>query len=157
VTLDSYGVHVKQAQSYLSLLSGLEAFWSLSWEHLLGRLGMPRQSSNLGGIPDAVMEEFQSPVSADRSFVLILLRQNSSADALIGALLDRSQPQDMNGSVSLLRNSRVESYRMDGITYYVGNISHFSLMRIYLTQTSYCYCCWSRCSVSCWRDGCMDG
>jgi cellulose synthase (UDP-forming) len=134
VTLDSYGVHVKSAQSYLSLLSGLEAFWSRSWAHLLGGPATPGQPSNRGGTPDAVMEEIQSPVSPDRSFLLILLRQNSSADAFTGAFLDRSQPRNVNGSVSLLRNSKFESYRMDGSGYYVGNISHFALMRIYLTR-----------------------
>jgi cellulose synthase (UDP-forming) len=134
VTLDSYGVHVKSAQSYLSLFSSLEADWSLSWAHLFGDPAMPSHPSNAGGIPDAVMEEIQSPVSPDRSFVLILLRQNSAADAFAGVFLDRSQSQDMNGSVSLLRNSKFESYRMDGSAYHVGNISHFALMRIYLTQ-----------------------
>jgi cellulose synthase (UDP-forming) len=134
VTLDSNGVHVKSAQNYLSLLSGLEAVFSRSWAYLLGGTAMPRQPSNLGGVPDAVMEEIQSPVSPDRSFVLILLEQNSSANAFTGAFLDRSHPQNMNGSVSLLRNSKFESYRMDGNTYHVGNISHFALMRIYLTR-----------------------
>ena len=133
-TLDSYGVHVKTAQSYLSLLSSLEAVWSRGWARLLGNSATPSQPSNLGGIPDAVMEEIQSPVSPDRSFVLILLKQNSSADAFAGVFLDRSQSQAMSGSVSLLRNSKFESYRMDGSTYHVGNISHFALMRIYLTQ-----------------------
>ncbi len=134
VTLDSDGVHVKPAQGYLSLLSSLEALWARGWARLLGDSATPSQPSNSGGIPDAVMEEIQSPVSPDRSFVLILLKQNSSADAFAGVFLDRSQSQNMSGSVSLLRNSKFESYRMDGRTYRVGNISHFALMRIYLTQ-----------------------
>jgi cellulose synthase (UDP-forming) len=134
VTLDSDGVHVRPAQSYLSLLSGLQAVWSRTWTRFLGAPAIASQPSNLGGIPDAVMEEIQSPVSPDRSFVLILLKQDSSADSFAGVFLDRSQSEAMSGSVSLLRNSKFESYRMDGSTYHVGNISNFALMRIYLTQ-----------------------
>jgi cellulose synthase (UDP-forming) len=134
VTLDSYGVHVKSARSFLSLISGLEALWSRSWARVMGDPAEPDQPSELAGIPDAVMEEIQSPVSADRSFVLIMLRQNSSAEAFAGAFLARSQSRDMNGSVSLLRNAKFESYPMDGSHYNVGNISHFAQLRIYLTQ-----------------------
>jgi cellulose synthase (UDP-forming) len=134
VTLDSYGVHVKPAQSYLALLSSLEDVWSRWWPRLLGNPATPSQPSNLGSVPDALIEEIQSPASPDRSFVLITLKQNSSAEAFAGAFLDRSQSRDMSGSVSLLRNAKFESYLIDGNTYHVGDISPFALMRIYLTQ-----------------------
>jgi cellulose synthase (UDP-forming) len=136
VTFDSYGIHVKSAQSYLSILSSVKAVsvWSRWWPQMLGNPMTPSLPSNLGGVPDALIEEIRSPASPDRSFVLVALKQNSSADAFAGVLLDRSQSRDISGSVSLLRNSKFESYSMDGTTYHIGKISPFALMRIYLTQ-----------------------
>jgi cellulose synthase (UDP-forming) len=134
VTIDSYGIHVKPAQSYLSVPSSLKAVWSRRWLQALGTSATPRLPSNEGGVIDALIEEIQSPASPDRSFVLVALKQDSSVEEFAGVLLDRSQSRDMSGSVSLLRNSKFQSYAMDGTTYHVGTISHFALMRIYLTQ-----------------------
>jgi cellulose synthase (UDP-forming) len=134
VTIDSYGIHVKPAQSYLSVPSSLKAVWSRRWLQVLGTSATPRLPSNEGGVIDALIEEIQSPASPDRSFVLVALKQDSSVEEFAGVLLDRSQSRDMSGSVSLLRNSKFQSYAMDGTTYHVGTISHFALMRIYLTQ-----------------------
>jgi cellulose synthase (UDP-forming) len=134
VTLDANGLHVKEGQSYLPFLSSIEVAASRWWSRLLGSPATASLPSNAGGVPDSLIEEIQSPASPDRSFVLIMLKQNSSADGFTGVFIDRSQSRDISGSVSLLQNSKFSSYLTDGKTYHVGNISHFALMRIYLTQ-----------------------
>jgi type IV secretory pathway TraG/TraD family ATPase VirD4 len=40
----------------------------------------------------------------------------------------------MTSSISLLRNSKIESYALNGFPYHVGDISWYAMMRIYLTQ-----------------------
>jgi cellulose synthase (UDP-forming) len=134
VTLDGDGVHVKQGQNYLSIFSSIKVIWSRWSSRVFGNPATQGLPSNVGGVPDSLIEEIKSPASPDRSFVLIMLRHNLSADAFTGAFIDRSQSRDMSGSVSLLRNSNFSSYQLDGKTYHVGNISYFALMRIYLTQ-----------------------
>jgi cellulose synthase (UDP-forming) len=134
VTLDANGVHVKQARGYFSFLSSFEVAVSRSWSRLLGSPTVQTRPSSANGIPDALVEEVQSPSSPDRSIVLVALRDDSSADSFAGVFLDRSQSGDINGSVSLLQYSKFESYPLDGGTYHAGDISWFATMRIWLTQ-----------------------
>jgi cellulose synthase (UDP-forming) len=133
-TLDSNGIHVKPARSYLSLFSSIEGASSRWWSRLPGTPATQQPPSNMNGVPDAMVEEIESPSSPDRSIVLVALQENSSADMFAGVFLDRSQSRDIAGSLSLLRNSKFESWSIDRGTYHVGNISWFTRMRIWLTQ-----------------------
>jgi cellulose synthase (UDP-forming) len=134
VTLDSNGVEVKEGVGYLSLVPSIEAAWSHGWATMLRRAETQNLPSNIDGIPDAIVEEIESPSSSDRSIVLIALKQGSSADHFVSTFVERSQSDDINSSVSLLRNSKFVSYPMEGANYYVGNISSYAMMRIWLTQ-----------------------
>lgn len=134
VTLDANGAHFKQTHSYPSFLFSMEAAAARWWSGLLGNPTTQDLPSSSGGVPDALVEEIQSPASPDRSFVVIALKQNSSADAFTNVFLDRSESDDLSGSVSLLRHGKFVSYPTHGASYYVGNISSFALMRIWLTQ-----------------------
>jgi cellulose synthase (UDP-forming) len=134
VTLDAQGVHVKPRRDSLDSLTPLEAASARWWAALVGQDVTERLPSNIGGIPDALVEEIESPVSPGRSIVAISLRQNESADTFASVFLDRSQSQDLTGSVSLLRNTTFESYLLSGDTYRVGDISWYATMRIYFTR-----------------------
>jgi cellulose synthase (UDP-forming) len=134
VTFDANGVHTKPSQAsnaFVSLIKQASAPW---WSKLFGGADSEGKPSNTSGVPDALVEEIMSPSSPDRSIVLIALRQDSAADSFAGILLDRSQSRDITGSVSLLRNSRFDSYSIDGRSYRVGSISRYAMMRIWLTQ-----------------------
>ena len=133
VTLDSNGVHVKPARGYLGALASVQAAVSRSWSRLLQSPVVQTRPSNIGGVPDALVEEIQSPSSLSRSIVLVALRDDSSADAFAGAFLDRSQSGDISGSVSLLQYSKFASYPLEGGTYHTGDISWFATLRIWLT------------------------
>jgi cellulose synthase (UDP-forming) len=132
-TLDTNGIHIKPLRNSNAAWSALDAVSSW-WSKLFGGPGAEALPSNAGGIPDAVVEEVMSPSSPDRSIVLVALKGDSSADEFAGVLLDRSQAGDITGTVSLLRNSRFESYAINGQHYRVGKISWYALMRIWLTQ-----------------------
>jgi cellulose synthase (UDP-forming) len=134
VTLDAHGVEVKEEAGYLSFVSSMEAAWSRGWATMLQRAEPQNLPSNIDGIPEAMVEEIESPSSSDRSIVLIVLQQNSSVDAFVDTFLERSQSDDISSSVSLLRNAKFVSYPMEGANYYVGNISWYAMMRIWLTQ-----------------------
>lgn len=134
VTLDAEGLHVKPAHRYLPFLSKIEDNLSPWWARLMGNPSTHSLSANAGRAPDALIEEIRSPASPDRSFVLIALQQDASADIFAGAFLDRSQADEISASVSLLRNRQFASYPTHGPSYQVGYISGFALMRIYFTR-----------------------
>jgi cellulose synthase (UDP-forming) len=134
VTLDASGVHTKQLPSTNPFDALLQLAASPWWSRWTGSADSQEQPSNNNGIPDALVEEIQSPASPDRSIVLIALRQEPAADSFAAVLLDRSQSRDMTGSASLLVNSRFQSYSVRGRTYRVGAISWYATMRIWLTQ-----------------------
>jgi cellulose synthase (UDP-forming) len=134
VTLDANGVEVKERAGYLSFVSSVEAVWSRGWAAMFKRAETQNLPSNVDGIPEAIVEEIESPSSSDRSIVLIALRQSSSLDTFVDTFLDRSQSDDISSSVSLLQNSKFVSYPMEGANYHVGNISWYAMMRIWLTQ-----------------------
>src|ERR1700679_1605530 len=101
----------------------MEAAWSREWATLLKSAEPQNLPSNVDGIPEAIVEEIESPSSSDRSIVLIALQQNSTVDAFVDTFLERSQSDDISSSVSLLRNLKFVSYPMEGASYHVGNIS----------------------------------
>jgi cellulose synthase (UDP-forming) len=134
VTLDANGAQVKAGRGVASLLSTAQATWSRGWEGLTGDPAVQRIPSGMDGEPDAMVEEIESPSSPDRSIVVIDLRQDSAADTFVDTFVEHSQSDEINGSVSLLRNARFASYPMDGTSYHVGDISWYAKMRIWLTQ-----------------------
>jgi cellulose synthase (UDP-forming) len=134
LTLDANGVHVKEPRGYSSYISTGEEFVSHWWSRLLGKAETQGQPSNAAGLPEAMVEEIESPSSPVRSIVIVALKQDSSEDAFADVFLDRSQSTDISGSVSLLQNSKFASYTMDGKNYHVGSISAYAMMRIWLTQ-----------------------
>jgi len=134
VTFDAQGIHVNQAHAYLAYVTSIEAVLSRWWPRLLGSPPSQNLPSNTPETPDAMVEEIKSPSSPDRSIVLVALKQDAAAVDFAAVFSDRSQSQDITNSVSLLRNSQFQSYPMNGVTYHVGDITWFALMRIWLTR-----------------------
>jgi hypothetical protein len=90
--------------------------------------------ADLHANPDALVEEIQSPSSPDRSIVMIVLRQSSSADEFASAFLDQPESGGMTGAISLFQNTRFDSYALDKGTYQVGDISWYALMRMWISR-----------------------
>lgn len=133
-TLDASGIHIKPLESYLSLLSLTDLTLQRLWSKVTASQFKNNIPSNRGGIPDALIEEIKSPSSPDQSIVLIILQNNAAANTFSTTLLDRSHSGDIGGSVSLLRNAKFESYSVGANSYYVGNISWYARMRIWMAQ-----------------------
>jgi cellulose synthase (UDP-forming) len=99
------------------------------WDRVRGVDGKEELSAAENGVPDALVEEIESPSSPNRSVVVIALQRDASADVFAGVFLNRSQTRDITGSVSLLRGARFESYPVRGTTYYLGDLSWYAQMR----------------------------
>jgi cellulose synthase (UDP-forming) len=133
-TLDANGLHVQPSNGVLDNLLAAKAEASRWWSKLTRTPWAERLPADLHAPPDALVEEIQSPSSPDRSIVMIVLRQSSSADTLAGAFLDQTESGAMTGSVSLFQNSRFASYALDKGAYQMGNISWYALMRMWITR-----------------------
>jgi cellulose synthase (UDP-forming) len=125
---------VKPEHGYLARASSLEDATNHWLSGLLGKPWSPDLPSNVGGVPNAMVEEIASPAAPNRSIVLISLRQDSTADNFAAVFLDRSQSRDITGSVSLLRGAKFNSYSLGGPVYHVGDITQYTVMRIWLTK-----------------------
>lgn len=134
VTLDSNGVHVQPGNRYSSVVSSVESDVSQWLSRLRGNAAPPGQLSSVVGVPDAMVEEIESPTSPGRSIVLIALKQDASAETFADVFLDRSQTHDIAASVSLLQNSSFASYPAGGRSYHVGNVSWYGMMRMGLMR-----------------------
>jgi cellulose synthase (UDP-forming) len=135
VAADPYSIHIKPPQGLAAYAASLKDAISQHWPAQLPPLAgflSPDRPYEVAGVPDALVEEIQSPASPDRSIVLVQLKNDAAAEMFAETFLDRSQTDDMTGTVSLLHNSKFESYAMDGATYHMGNISWYAQMRIWL-------------------------
>jgi len=134
VSFDSSGLHVQQEQGYVASGMTFTTLLKRRWMERLGLSGAPGLPSNPSGIPEALIEEIESPSSPDRSIVLIELRQDSSAEVFSNEFLDRSQSGDIAGSASVLANGHFQSYGMGAAAYHVGDVTWYAILRIWLTQ-----------------------
>ncbi|MDR3777416.1 MAG: UDP-forming cellulose synthase catalytic subunit [Terracidiphilus sp.] len=135
VVADPYSIHIKPLQGLAAYADSIKDAISQRWPGQLPLLDNFMNKSrpyDVAGVPDALVEEIQSPASPDRSIVLVQLKNDAAADTFAEIFLDRSQTDDITGTVSLLHNSKFESYAMDGPTYHMGNLSWYAQMRIWL-------------------------
>jgi hypothetical protein len=110
-------------------LSSIKAEALRRWNHVWGIIGSSDIAANDLGLPDALMEEIESPSSPNRSIVVIALQKGASGDEFATRFLERSQTRDITGSVSLFRRSSFESYAIGGGQYHLGDLSRYGQMR----------------------------
>ena len=133
-TLGANGLHVQPSNGILDDLLADKNEASRWWSGLTRTTWAERLPADLHANPDALVEEIQSPSSPDRSIVMIVLRQSSSADEFASAFLDQPESGGMTGAISLFQNTRFDSYALDKGTYQVGDISWYALMRMWISR-----------------------
>jgi len=135
VTFDSDGIHVTQKET---MITPLERKWA-SWSQVLAPAGLASSApvdwpSNVGGAPDMMVEGLESPASPGRSIVLMEMKDDAAVAKFADAFLLRAQSSDLHGSVGLLRWGKFTSYDIPGNNYFIGNITWYTQMRIWMAQ-----------------------
>ncbi len=133
-TLSEDGVHPEEPRGLSANIESFETAAMRRWETAIGKGAAVRSVLGEGARPDAVVEEIESPVSAGRSIVTIMLRQNSAADKFAAALADPSQSSGVSGALTLLFDSTFQSFDGNKVSYHVGELSWLATMRLYLTR-----------------------
>jgi cellulose synthase (UDP-forming) len=131
-TLDTRGVDLKSNNSPSQWLFEAQRLEDLYWSrYITGPAPLPSHPS---GPADALTEEIRSPSAPDRSIVAIELASDNAAAQYESVFLNRSQSDDIAGSLALLRNQRFESFRLNSPAYHTGNLTWFALMRLWMRR-----------------------
>ena len=114
-------------ESVLSMNDNLASFFH-------GIPAMVLDAPRAGDAPDALIEQIRSPASSSHSVVIIAFRRDADAAAIAAAFLEPKRSRPIAGSLNLMHGSEFKSYRADANEYYVGDISWYTIMRIYTSH-----------------------
>jgi cellulose synthase (UDP-forming) len=134
VALDASGIQVKPQQGLQAMIGRVQNMALDKWNGLVGKPPI-NSLATVAGVPDVLIQEAMSPVSPDRSIVMIALRQDSSVDPFASVFLDRSQTRDMTGPVSLLIGEKLQSYPVTGARYHIGEVTPYVRLRIWFGES----------------------
>ncbi len=89
-----------------------------------------------GGMPDAVIEGIESPydIADGRSIVAIHLRDASAFEPFMSTFLNVQQSSAISDSVSVLRGTEFQSFRVGSQVYYVGSLPWFTQLRLWAAE-----------------------
>jgi cellulose synthase (UDP-forming) len=86
------------------------------------------------GVPDALIEELESPYVSGRTVVLIDMKSAADFDPMVKAFLEASQSSAVSGTVALLEGTRFESYRIGNNSYHVGILPWWTALGLWFSQ-----------------------
>ncbi len=89
-----------------------------------------------GGTPDTVIEGIESPydIASRRSIVAIHLKDASAFEPFITTFLNVQQSSAISDSVSVLRGTEFQSFRVGSQVYYVGSLPWFTQLRLWAAE-----------------------
>jgi cellulose synthase (UDP-forming) len=127
VQFDADGVHFKKTDSYSSQIKQL-------WNRLLSQNKQDELPAVDGDLVDAVIAGIESPYGSGHSLIAVALRDDDSIERFTSTFLARSQSSDISHSVSILKGTKFVSFNLNAADYHIGDISHYTEMRIWLTE-----------------------
>ncbi|HEX4038174.1 MAG TPA: UDP-forming cellulose synthase catalytic subunit [Acidobacteriaceae bacterium] len=86
------------------------------------------------GVPDALIEEVESPFESGRTVVLVDMRNAQNFDPMMTSLLETAQSSAVSGTVALLSGTKFESYRIGNNVYHVGILPWWTALSLWFMQ-----------------------
>jgi cellulose synthase (UDP-forming) len=86
------------------------------------------------GVPDALIEEIESPYASGRTVVLVDMKSAANFEPMVKAFLESSQSSAVSGTVALLQGTRFESYRIGNNLYHVGLLPWWTAVGLWFMQ-----------------------
>lgn len=83
---------------------------------------------------DVVVEDFVSPVRADRSVVAIAPQGNGSLDAIAAMFAPTMDKGPIYGGVTVAQNQRFKSFLVGAVAYHSGHLDPFQQTRVFLFE-----------------------
>lgn len=127
VSIGPEGLEVRDTSSFFSAFH--HAWWKLHTddESASGQLGTV-------GLPDALIEQIESPWSANRSIVVFDVKDDSGYEPLMARFLDNAQSSAISGSVTIMHGQVFQSYRIGSNVYHVGILPWWDAISLWFTQ-----------------------
>jgi cellulose synthase (UDP-forming) len=95
---------------------------------------LPSGEIGTTGVPDALIEEIESPYASGRTVVLIDMKSTANFEPMVKAFLESSQSSAVSGTVALLQGPRFESYRIGNNVYHVGVLPWWTGLSLWFMQ-----------------------
>jgi cellulose synthase (UDP-forming) len=86
------------------------------------------------GVPDALIEEIESPYASGRTVVLIDMKSAATFEPMMKSFMESSQSSAVSGTVALLEGTHFESYRIGNNVYHVGLLPWWTALGLWFTQ-----------------------
>ena len=127
VTFGENALKVQDTRGFFSTFHN--AWWKIHSDEDLssGEIGTT-------GVPDALIEEIESPYASGRTVVLVDVKSTANYGPMLKAFLEASQSSAVSGTVALLGGTRFESYRIGNTVYHVGVLPWWTAVGLWFTQ-----------------------
>ncbi|MEO6923001.1 MAG: cellulose synthase catalytic subunit (UDP-forming), partial [Bryocella sp.] len=114
---EANGLHIQDTEGFFNPLA--HTWWKVrSSDHIeSGRL------ETAGGLPDSLIEGIESPYRANRSVVLVMLKDQSVVQNWLKVFLKDAQSSNIQQSVAVLVGNKFISYRLGTDVYHVGSLN----------------------------------
>ncbi len=127
VTFGDNSLKVQDTRGFFAELHN--AWWKIRSSDVL-----PSGEIGTVGVPDALIEEIESPYAGGRTVVLVNMKSTANFEPMAKAFLEASQSSAVSGTVALLEGARFESYRIGNNVYHVGVLPWWTALGLWFMQ-----------------------